>query len=160
MITFPNICVGNIGNLFLNFLEPDTLANQPFVPCEENIFKHFNTLNGTGSKAYVTSEMQIQLCPNFCDNATTIHDFCLTHEPDYVQAFSATVQSDRCCDARRCQCVCHFHCHTFRTKEMEFRTEGFRHCVWAGDKSDLLRKSKLVCQVTLQNIHLMCGNVM
>ncbi len=65
---------------------------------------------------------------------TTIHEFCESNENAYVKAFSAEVDSQRCCDEKKCVCVCDFRCNTFDTKEEEFRTEGYKHCIRKANK--------------------------
>ncbi len=91
------------------------------------------------------AESEIQLCPNFCDERAI--DFCALHEPSFVEALGAKVKSDRCCDIRRCQCVCHFTCGTITTKEDEFKAEGFEHCVQGNGKDAILELAAERCKV-------------
>ena len=65
----------------------------------------------------------------------------------YVKAFSADVASDRCCDSKKCVCLCSFFCKTFETKRDEMEGQGYKNCVMGRDKEGTVHKVEKSCQV-------------
>ena len=66
---------------------------------------------------------------------------------NYVKAFSADVASERCCDSRKCVCICSFYCKTFKTKQAEMEGQGYKSCKKGGDKEKTVEKVQQSCQV-------------
>ena len=153
-------------NLFQDAEDHDA-ADSKYVPCQDDIIEKFKAENGTGSQvrglnknnqlnltllnvstfqAYVITESMIQFCPNFCDNLTTIHTFCESHEKAYVRDLTAKVKSNRCCDERACNCICHFDCQTFNSRMEQFKTQGFDECFVKKKKKDVLKKAEAKCK--------------
>ena len=69
---------------------------------------------------------------------------------NYVKAFSADVASERCCDSRKCVCICSFRCKTFETKRAEMEKQGYRSCKTGSDKERTVEKVQRSCRVKLQ----------
>ena len=112
-------------------------------------------------QAYPVPEAMIQFCPNFCDNLTTIHAFCGAQEPNYVPALAAKVKSDRCCDAKACQCVCHFDCATFRSRMEDFKKQDFAECAVRKKRDALFKKAEEMCKVLLVRVFIsLKGNML
>ena len=66
---------------------------------------------------------------------------------NYVKAFSADVASERCCDSRKCVCICSFHCNSFKTKKIEMEGQGYKSCKMGIDKEKTVEKVQDSCQV-------------
>ena len=64
-----------------------------------------------------------------------------------MKAFSADVASERCCDSRKCVCICSFYCKTFKTKQTEMEGQGYKSCKKGGDKEKTVEKVQQSCQV-------------
>ena len=66
-----------------------------------------------------------------------------------MKAFSADVASERCCDSRKCVCICSFRCKTFETKRAEMEKQGYRSCKTGSDKERTVEKVQRSCRVKL-----------
>ena len=66
---------------------------------------------------------------------------------DFVPSFGAEVKSDRCCDEKACQCVCHFYCQTFKSRMEEFKRQEFTDCTVGEDKKEVIKEATKKCKV-------------
>jgi len=123
-----------------------------------------------------SSEKDLPLCPNLCSSERRVRHFCAKRRRRrgrYEPALGAEVKrflpflsllkplpksplSDRCCDSRRCVCVCHFSCLSLAAKERQWRVDGYRGCAKSKSSQRALQKAKRKCQRAERGFY--CGS--
>ena len=101
--------------------EPDLFTNKK---CEDSILSRKEHSDATWKKIVRVSETKLRQCRKVCGTKEDIEKQCQQHEPDFVKSLGYKLQSDKCCDAKSCKCICSYKCSTMKTKRKELQVSA------------------------------------